>query len=133
MNGLQIALADAKRQVQVLELELDTVKKRRPKIYAVIPADLADPDPNDAKQRATYVTSVANFYNDIGEKKFLAMIGAVRAILDDPYAEPIGGRTRAEFDDLLRGTSNGLKTIMDWMDQMRNEHLANLNKDNTNE
>lgn len=105
----------------------------RRKALRLMDVSIVDPIPADAEQRKAYVREVAQFFTDYGEKKFLQLISFVREELDwsglidnNHSKEALNGLSRDQYDWLMRGTSNGLKLLLDWGKEMQSEHAANL-------
>ena len=95
----------------------------------VIAADIGDVEPVDQKARAAYVASASNFYSEILEKKLMHMIAQTREQLDAVFSEVPIGMDRAGYDNILRGTSNAFKLLMDYYEQLKGEHLSNITKE----
>lgn len=136
LRNLLRASADENR---ILRTEIDRLKaellgKERllSKKVAIVDATVGDPEPQ-GKDRADYVMQVSNFYNGIGKKKLLHLVAITRENLDDVYQDMPPGMDRTRFDDLLRGSSNAFKTLMDWFELLEGEHKHNITPKEDNE
>lgn len=102
------------------------------KAHRIINVAAGDPTPVEEESRKAYVARV-NEFADILEPKFMSIIATAREELDwsgfndHQHAGLPFGMTRDQYDWMMRGTSNFGKLILDWLDAMRNEHLANIN------
>lgn len=120
------------REIELLKLERmgDDYSKR--KALRLMDVSIGDPTPDDPLKRAEYVREVGNFYSDFFEKKLLQLISFVReeldwsGLVDDQHKlNHLNGITREQYDFLMRGTSNALKLLISWGEEMRNENSAN--------
>ena len=127
-------------EIMRLRLEVDALQKKRRTVIPIIEVGINDPEPTDEKQRQSYVTEFANFFDALLQKKLKHLIAQVREDLDwSGYRNrdyPTGlpeGMTRAEFDAYLRGTSNAFRVLLEYGEQMRAEATVynNINKDNS--
>lgn len=109
--------------------ELSVLKEKLARTLPVVDPTTGNPEPMDHDQRVGYVARVAGFHREVLEAKIIHMIAQVREQQDTIHLELPTGYTRAEYDLILRGTSNGLKLLLDWGDIMVGEHLNNSRKE----
>lgn len=140
ISALKRELSSAKlvaKQLQdennIKHAQLTSLEKRTGRAMQIMNAGVGDPEPTDSKARASYVAEASNFYEGILEAKLLQMTAQVRELLDTVYQDLPKGMDRTRFDDMLRGTSNAFKLLMDWGNQMKGEHLANTTNKGANE
>lgn len=132
LGATEAAFSLQKNSLDQAHAELRVLRVIGPKMLDV---DIGDPEPTDEKLRNTYAASVALFFEEYLGKKLMWLIGQVREDLDSPFGvdpsrvrELPPGTTRAEYDWFLRGTTNGLKLLLDWGDRMKNERAAFIQK-----
>ncbi len=121
------------RQTDTLKAELMGLDARSKRVVKVIAADIGDVEPQDEKKRKDYVAAASNFYLEVLEPKLLQMTAQVREEEDTIFLNVPPGLSRAEYDYVLKGTSNAFRSLMDWGEQMKAEHAANLNSEQPNE
>lgn len=128
-------IADLRRANEILKFENAALLKSQRKPLKVIDPAAADPVPTDINARKDYVEKFCNLYKDFLEGKLIHLIAQVREDLDwngwNDYAHPEGlpnGMTRSEYDAYLRGTSNSLKLLIEYGNQLESENLANKEK-----
>lgn len=123
MNAKNAVISDNQR----LRAELLGKTESKKHKVRVLSTGTGDVEPTDEKARAAYVASASNFYSEILEKKIMQMIAQVREELDTSFIADLPlGLNRHGYDNFLRGTSNAFKLLMDWGEQMKGEHLSNI-------
>lgn len=133
LTKLRDELANYKVATRELKAKLIEAESSTGRAIKVLRAGVGDVEPADEKKRKDYVAAASNFYIDILEPKLMQMIAQVREKQDTIFSEVPAGMVRAEYDWILKGTSNAFKLLMDWGDQMRGEHQANINKESNPE
>jgi len=129
---LRRSVSQLENEQRVYELEIQGLTSRLKRTTHVVDIGLEDPEPIDEKVRVDYVIRAATDFDDYFEKKILKMISEIREVMDQPsYLQQFFvGLPRVEYDWYLRGTSNGLRLLLEWGDQMRNERESYKQKDN---
>lgn len=117
-----------RNELTALKAERYRDKNLRKRTLEIISANVGDPTPTDDKARERYVAQVSVFFDDYLEKKLFQMIAQVRECEDQVFQEVPQGMDRTRYDDLLRGTSNAYRNLLDWGTEMKNEHTANITK-----
>lgn len=113
----------------LLQVKVTTLENARKRAVKVIETGVGDPEPNDSKERSEYVGLVSNFYQGILEAKLRHMIAVIREEQDTIFIGSVPeGMTRAEYDLVLKGTSNGFKLLMEWGELLSGEHVRNTTR-----
>ena len=121
---------DERDRLRLLELENEMLRGRLKDSIVVVDPGIDDPIPRDDEQRRAYVERYANFHDECLEKKFKHMIAQVREQLDGfgwdglAYDTLPQGMSRQERDAFFRGTSNALRLLLEYGEQMRNERAS---------
>lgn len=115
-------IGDLKVQIGLLEernktLELLLAKPQQKLVK--VDYNLEDPSPIEQDKRREYVGRVAGFYKDILEPKIHSMISEIQRDLSNPA-------NTEKMDTYNKATVNALSLLLDWGDEMVNEHLSNL-------
>ena len=84
-----------------------------------------DPSPLVQQERAGYVARVAAFYKEVLEPKLKHMISEQQAELSVPTSP-------RDLDLINKGSINAFSLLMDWGEEMINEHVANQDRDINN-
>ena len=130
ISTLKNKVVELSREIKRLETEVLGKDARLHKNLKIIDATTGDPAPTDEKARFDYTQIAANLYDGILEKKLLHLIAVVREEQDTIMLEVPPGFSRAQYDFVLKGTSNAFKLLMDWGEQMRGEHMENIKQTN---
>jgi hypothetical protein len=121
---------DERDKLKLLEIENEMLRQRLKDSVVVVDPGIDDPIPTDEDSRQAYVERYASFHDDFLEKKLKHMIAQVREQLDGfgwdglPYDTLPQGMSRIERDAFFRGTSNALRLLLEYGEQMRSERAS---------
>jgi len=117
-------------KLKLLEIENEMLRKRLKESIVVVDPGMDDPIPGGEIGRRAYVERYASFHDDFLEKKLKHMIAQVREQLDGfgwdglAYDTLPHGMSRQERDAFFRGTSNALRLLLEYGEQMRSERAS---------
>lgn len=113
------------RDEEILQLKAKNISLVEKKIIRPeIPIDLKDPSPEDGEKRQQYVANVAGFHKDTLAPKILHIIAGLRESFEKVDLETFS-LSRAEYDQYIKATINGLWLLYDWGESMINEQISN--------
>ncbi len=121
---------DERDRLKLLEIENEMLRKRLKDSIVVVDPGMDDPIPSNEDGRRAYVERYANFHDDFLERKLKHMIAQVREQLDGfgwdglAYDTLPQGMSRQERDAFFRGTSNALRLLLEYGEQMRSERAS---------
>lgn len=131
LDLLAVERAKVHQKNRLLELEINGKDAAAKKRIRVMATGVGDVEPTDVEARAKYTIAASNFYIEILEPKLLQMIATAREELDNVHILNIPlGMDRKDYDNVLRGTSNAFKLLMDWGELMKGEATANTTNAN---
>jgi len=146
-EGVIGELADAERRIREVSGELTVAKATTYRAYdmqrvakEIIDAGIGDPAPTEEKEYERYCARIADV-SELLKPKLMQMIAMIREELDwsglvdgTHPVEFLNNISRERYDDLLRGTSNAFRLVLDWLEFIQGAHASHINREKpTNE